>query len=121
MNIIGLQLILLFFAIFMIYVLFLHWKKKQISLLTLIVWLGIWASFIFVTLFPSILHPFLRGLFLVRVIDLGTIVAIMIIMYLTFENNVKIKKFEKEMEEIVRTISHIINSNDKKQKNTKKD
>ncbi len=105
MNIITLQLVLLAFALFMAYSLFLHWKKKNISNKFFIVWLMIFVVFIFLALFPKVLEPLLRELFLVRVMDLGMIGTFMILSYVTIENNIKIKNLETRMEKLVRKIS----------------
>jgi len=105
MNIITLQIVLLAFAIFMMYSLFLHWKKKNISNKSFIFWLVIFSLFVFITFSPKILTPLLKELFIVRVMDLGMIGTFMILTYVSIENNIKIKKMEKEMEKLVRKIS----------------
>lgn len=105
MNIIILQIFLLGFALFMVYSLFLHWKKKNISMLIFLVWIFMWGAFVFFTFFPNVLEPLLKELFIVRVMDLGMIIAFMILTYLTFENNIKIKKLDKDIETLVRKIS----------------
>ncbi len=102
MNIIGVQLILIAFGFFMLYVLFLHFNKKNIARKTFLVWVLIWSVFILIALFPQTLEPLLRNLFIVRVMDLGMIIAFMILTYITFENNVKMKKYEEQMEKLVR-------------------
>lgn len=105
MNIIFLQLVLLCFALFMLYFLFLHWKKKDINNLTFFIWLSLWVGFLFITFFPQKLEPLLKNLFIVRVMDLAMILAFMVLIYLTFENNIKIKKYEKNLEKLVRIIT----------------
>lgn len=105
MSIIGVQLILLFFAFFMIYVLFIHWKKKEISNMTLEVWIIIWVTFIILTLTPVILEKSILKLFFVRVMDFGMIVAFMILTYLTIENNIYLKKTENKIEKVVRYLA----------------
>lgn len=105
MNIIGVQLILCFFALFMVYVLFLHWKKKNISNKFFSLWLFIWIVFLFFTFFPDILRPLIKELFIVRVMDLGMIGAFMILTYVSIENNIKIKRMEIQMEKLVRKIA----------------
>jgi len=105
MNIITLQIVLLAFAMFMMYSLFLHWKKKNISNKMFIGWLTIFALFVFITFFPKFLEPLLKELFIVRVMDLGMIGAFMILTYVSIENNIKIKKMEREIEKLVRKIS----------------
>ena len=93
MNIIGVQILLLGFAFFMVYVLYLHWKKNNVSGLMFGVWLLIWIVFIVFDMFPKILEPLIRDLFIVRVMDLGMIGAFMILTYVAIENNIKIRKF----------------------------
>ena len=105
MNIITLQLILLAFAIFMAYSLFLHWKKKNISTNLFFFWIIIFSLFVFITFFPKILEPLLKELFIVRIMDLGMIGTFMILTYVTIENNIKINNLEEKIEKLVRKIA----------------
>lgn len=105
MNIITLQVVLLAFAIFMLYSLFLHWKKKNISNKLFLFWIVVFFLFIFIAIFPKILEPLLKELFLVRVMDLGMIGTFMILTYVTIENNIKIKNLEEKIEKLVRKIA----------------
>ena len=105
MNIITLQLVLLAFAVLMTYSLFLHWKKKDISMKLFVGWIVVFGVFAFMALFPKLLEPLLKELFIVRVMDLGMIVAFMILTYVTIENNIKIKKTENQIEKLVRKIA----------------
>lgn len=102
MNILGVQLVLVAFGLFMIYVLFLHWKKRNVSNKFFGVWILIWLVYIYFSFFPQSLAPLLNDLFIVRVMDLGMIIAFMILGYLTIENNIKIKKQDKIIESLVR-------------------
>jgi len=105
MNIITLQIVLLAFAILMMYSLFLHWKKKNISNNLFLFWMFIFCLFVFIAFFPKILEPLLKELFIVRVMDLGMIGTFMILTYISIENNIKIKKLETQMEKLVRKIA----------------
>lgn len=105
MNIISLQIVLFGFALFMVYSLFLHWKKKNISNRLFVFWLVIFSVFVFITFFPKLIEPLLKELFIVRIMDLGMIGTFMILTYITIENNIKIKKLEKTIEGLVRKIS----------------
>lgn len=105
MNILGVQLILLFFAFFMLYITFTHWKKRQVGNSTMFVWLFIWLVFIFFTLVPKTLEPLLNELFFVRVMDIGMIGAFMVLTYISYENNVKIKQMEAMIEKLVRKLA----------------
>lgn len=105
MNIIGVQLLLLGFGLFMMYMLFLHWKKRSISNRMFGSWAVIWIVFSFFALFPQLLESLIGELFIVRVMDLAVIVTFMILAYLTFENNVKMKKYEEQLEKLVRKLA----------------
>lgn len=105
MNIITLQLVLLGFALLMSYSLFLHWKKRNISNKFFFSWLLIFIVFIFLAMFPKLLEPLMRELFIVRVMDLGMIGTFMILTYVSIENNIKIKNIEDKMEKVVRKIA----------------
>ena len=105
MNIINLQIILLAFALLMIYSLFLYWKKKNISDKLFFSWLAIFIVFIFLAMFPKVLEPLMKELFIVRVMDLGMIGTFMILTYVTIENNIKIRDLENKIEGLVRKIA----------------
>ena len=105
MNVITLQIVLLAFAILMVYSLFLHWKKKNISNKLFFFWIVIFSLFIFIAIFPKVLEPLLKELFLVRVMDLGMIGTFMILTYVSIENNIKIKNLETKIEKLVRKIA----------------
>jgi len=105
MNIISLQIILLGFALFILYSLFLHWKKRNISNKLFIFWVVIFCVFIFITFFPKIVEPLLKELFIIRLMDLGMIATFMILTYVTIENNIKIRNLENKIEKLVRKIS----------------
>ena len=102
MSIIGVQLILLFFGLFMLYVSFVYWKRKAFTDGTFAVWVLVWVVFLLFSLFPKILEPLLRELFFVRAMDFGMIVAFMVLTYLTIENNVRMKRYEDNLEKLIR-------------------
>lgn len=89
----------------MVYSLFLHWKKKNVSNKFFISWLIIFVVFVFLALFPKLLEPLIKELFIVRVMDLGMIGTFMILTYVTVENNIKIRNLEDKIEKLVRKIT----------------
>lgn len=44
-------------------------------------------------------------LFFVRMMDFGMIMAFIILAYITFENNVKMRNYEKQIEKIIRSLA----------------
>ena len=102
MNILGVQIISILFAIFMIYVAFLHWKRKDFDGGEIFFWTALWLGFIFITLFPNILQSITKLLFFTRVMDLLMVIAFMILAFLGFQNHVSNRRMEKKIEELVR-------------------
>jgi len=102
MNILGVQIIAILFAIFMIYVSFLYWKRKDFNGGEIFFWIALWLGFIIITLFPNILQGLTKLLFFTRVMDLLMVVAFMILALFGFLNHVSNRRMEKKIEELVR-------------------
>jgi hypothetical protein len=102
MNILGVQIIAVLFAIFMLYVAFLHWKRKDINGKEIFFWGVLWLGFIVITLFPDILQNITEKLFFTRVMDFLMVIAFMILAFLGFQNHVSNRKMERKIEELVR-------------------
>lgn len=101
-NILGVQIISILFAVFMIYVAFLYWKRKDINGKEIFFWIFLWLGFIFVTLFPDVLQGITKKLFFARVMDLLMVIAFIILAFIGFQNHVSNRRMEKKMEELVR-------------------
>jgi len=102
MNILGVQIISILFAIFMIYVAFLHWKRKEINGGEIFFWSSLWFGFIAITLFPNLLQNLTKLLFFTRVMDFLMVIAFMILAFLGFQNHVSNRRMEKKIEELIR-------------------
>ena len=98
----GVQTISIFFALFMLYVSWIHFKKGNIENKEFTLWFAIWIVFIYFALFPRTLDPVLSQLFVTRAMDLLMIVAFMILAYLGFQNHVGIKSVQKQVRILVR-------------------
>lgn len=101
-TLLGIQIIAALFAVFMLYVAFVHYKQHNIEKFEFIFWLGIWSSFLYFALFPRVLDPILAKLFVARAMDLIFIVGFMILAYLGFSNHVGIKSLQKHIETLTR-------------------
>jgi hypothetical protein len=90
------------FGLFMIYVVRIHRRKENISAFEYGVWLAIWTIFIFLAIFPETVQGLTQRLSIARVFDLLVVVALMIVVFLTFQNRLSYKKLEKKLESLVR-------------------
>lgn len=101
-NILGIQLLAILFGFFMLYVSFLHFRRGELPGGVWFFWTVLWLAFIVIALAPQLLDPIIVRLKIVRVMDLGMIVAFMILAYLGFENYVRNRRMEKKIEELTR-------------------
>ena len=96
------QLVSIGFGLFMAYLTFLHYKRKEFSAYQFIIWEGMFVSFIIVTLLPDRLNFLTEKLGISRAFDLFAVVAFVIILFLTFHNYLLVTKLEKKLETKVR-------------------
>ncbi len=97
-----LQSISVIFGLFMIYMVRIHHRKDHIGAFEYGAWLAIWLIFIFLALFPETVQGLTQRLAIARVFDLLVVIALMILVYLTFQNRISNKKIEKKIEAIIR-------------------
>lgn len=97
----GIQIISVCFAIFMLYVTFLHSKRGNLNKSESLIWTSLWFVFIYFALYPKVLNPVLDQLFVSRTMDLLMISAFMILAYLGFMNHVGIKNLQNQIRKMV--------------------
>jgi len=102
MDLLLLQIIVTVFSVFMIYITFIAYKKKQIFPVDFLFWLFVWVCVIFGVNFPESLKKVIQTLNIGRTIDLLFISAFLLVFCLLFfllkilrDNQ---KKIEKTME-----------------------
>jgi len=97
----GIQIIAISFAFFMLYITTLHYKRGQIKKMEYLFWFVVWGAFVGFTLFPRILDPLLAKIFVTRAMDLLMIWAFMILSYLGYINHIGIKDVQRRVERLV--------------------
>lgn len=100
--IIGLQIIAVLFALFMIYASMLNYKRKEIALKEIISWVVIWSLTIFVTIFPNLLRQYAEKFAVTRLFDLMVVGGFILVIYMSSVSYLKTKKIEKKLEDYVR-------------------
>ncbi len=101
MNSLGIQLIVVPFAIFMLYVSFIHYKKGHILKESLLFWTLLWALFILFAFFPQLLDPISKKLHFFRTLDFLMVVAFMILAVMNYNNYLSQQKIERELEKLI--------------------
>lgn len=87
----GIQVISIMFAVFMMYLIFVHYKRHNLDQKEYILWNGAWILFIIFALLPHILTPLMTRLSVVRALDLLMIVAFMILTFIMFNDHIAIR------------------------------
>jgi len=100
--IIGIQVTGIIFCFSMIYFAILHFKRREINLVEICVWLLVWIFALVAVLFPDILKTFARSFLFARLFDMMVVGAIIVVMVMTTRSYVGVRKIEKKLEELVR-------------------
>jgi len=100
--IVGIQIVGVLFALIMMYLTFLYYKRNSYSGRSFTLWILIWAGFIIVTFFPQTLYGIMEGLSIHRTVDLLIIAGFMLFAVIIFYLYATIKSLEKKIETVVR-------------------
>lgn len=103
--IIGIQIIGLIFALLMLYITFLHFKRNEFTTNEAGFWTILWIVFLTVTLIPKILDPIVKTLSITRTMDLLIILGFMFLITANFYTYGVVRKTQKKIEGVVREIA----------------
>ncbi len=96
------QLGAVLFALFMMYVLSIHLKKKTLSFAESSFWFSTWIVFIIIAVFPHLLVGISSALRFARVFDLLVVVALMMLSVVIFMSYFAQKEATHKLERFVR-------------------
>ena len=100
-----LQFIGLAFGIGMIYLTVLFYRKKDFNRTDLLMWIGVWLFFMFMTLYPSLLYGLMERLRITRIFDFINISLFAFFSFVIFYLYNVNRKNTKKLEEIVRRLA----------------
>lgn len=100
--ILGLQIIALIFALIMIYIAYVHYKKGEINGLEIIFWLICWMGAIGIILFPEVFKIFSATIAISRAFDLAVLGGFILMLPIVYLSHVKTNKLEKKIEDLIR-------------------
>ncbi len=111
----SVQILGLLIGIFMIYMSFLHLKRKEFGLKDFVFWVIVWIGFLFSLMFSEYLK-FLQPFGFGRPLDFLTVVGLTVILIVVFLMYGIAKRNERGVKEIVRKLA-LSDSNEKKDHN----
>lgn len=98
---IGIQIVAILFALWMMYFTHLHYRRHEFSRVESILWQVLWVGLVVVVVFPRSVRFILATFSISRTFDLVVIVGIVILFSVTFRNYVLLKRMEHKIEELV--------------------
>lgn len=96
------QVSMAFFAVFMMYVLRIHYRKNHLGAMEFGIWITVWFSFILFSLIPSLLQGVADTLRIGRVFDLLIIFAFVILSTVAVTTRLTVLVLEKKLEHLIR-------------------
>jgi hypothetical protein len=103
----GIQLIGIFFALFMLYLTYLYFKRDNYGILGFVTWFAVWSGFIILVSFPSSVYGIMQALKIERTADFIVAAALMFFSILIFKLYNNNKVLSKKLEDVVRKVSII--------------
>lgn len=99
---IGIQIVAIIFALWMIYFTFLHFRRGEFTKSELIIWQVLWIGLIVVVIYPNSVKFVLNTFKISRAFDLIVIVGMVVLFGITFRNYVLLRRVERKLEDMVR-------------------
>lgn len=103
--ILGIQLVGVIFGLFMLYLTFLHFKRKEFSVNETGFWAILLIIFIIITLIPSILDPVIKTLNFARTMDLLIVLGFMFLVFSNFYVYSVVRINQRKIEKVVREVA----------------
>jgi hypothetical protein len=100
--VLGIQVLGSIFALFMLYVTFLHQKRKEYTVKEYLFWTFFWIVFGLVSIFPQWLDPISKVLRLTRTLDLFIILGFMFMIGMIVYVYDVTRRTQRKVEEVVR-------------------
>ena len=103
--ILGIQLFGFLFGLFMMYYVFLHHKRKELTIKEYTFWIFLWVLFIILTLFPWLLDPFVTSIGFARTMDFFIVAGFLFLIGSLFYIYLLVRSNQKKLERIVRRMA----------------
>ena len=103
--ILGIQLLGVVFVSVMVYITFIHFKRKTLTQLEHLFWQTVWVLFGAIVLFPSVVMPLVTRLDVGRAMDLFTILGFVFVLGVVFANYLSIRKTKHKVEEAISALA----------------
>jgi len=104
-ELLGSQLILSVFVLFILLKTWRSYRTKQLSNSFFALWIFLWFSGLFVIFYPGFLSKIANLLNIGRGVDFALYVSIILIFYMIYKINLKIEKINRDISKLIRKIA----------------
>jgi len=116
--ILGLQFIAVLFALIMVYLAYVNYKRGEISRVEVAIWVLAWAVAVSMVLFPNTFRGIAQAFFISRLLDLMILGGFVLVIIMVAMAYIRTRKIEKKLEDLIRKEA-LKNLNRKNEKRTK--
>lgn len=100
---IGIQIVAIIFALWMVYFSYLHFRRGEFKLIEFLFWQILWLGLVIVVIFPQSVNFILKTFSITRTFDLVVITGVVILFGISFRSYVIVRRLEKKVEEFTRS------------------
>jgi len=101
----GVQIIGFLFGLFMIYLTFLYYKRKEYNTKAFGAWMFVWVFFLLIVAFPTMIYGLMETLKVQRTADFFVMAGFLFFALIIFYLFVSVKHMQKNVEKIVRKLA----------------
>ena len=103
--VLGIQIVGLLFGLFIIYLTFLNYKRKEFTTKEFVFWIILWVIFLVLTLFPFILDRIIKPLGFFRAFDFFIMSGFLFLIATIFYTYTVVRRTQRQIEKVVREIA----------------
>ena len=103
--VLGIQIVGFLFGLFIMYLTFLNYKRKELTTKEFIFWIFLWVIFIVLTLFPFLLNPIVKSFGFFRALDVLIVSGFLFLIAAIFYTYTIVRKNQRQLEKLVREIA----------------
>ena len=116
----GVQILGILFALSMIYITYVYYKRKNYNLRSLVLWLAVWTGTLVLISVPQTVYGVMQALQIERTADFFVVAGFAFFSVIIFYMYIILKKTNQKLEDLVRQTSfYEADKTNKKKKNKK--
>lgn len=101
----GLQIVGMLFALIMLYLTFLYYKRNAYSGKSFFIWFCVWLFFLLMVMFPETIYGIMETLSIERTVDFFVIGGFLFFSVIIFHLYVTVKQTQRKVELVVRKVA----------------